>query len=119
MSLHKTQNTQNFLGGGNPTQDFKLGNNWGTWNLGLKAFDVWQGYQGVQQAKATNQIAREELAFNKDSWNQNFGMQLGTLNDERARINAHTGPGKFLSSSQYIAPYDESKYGELRNLAVT
>lgn len=105
--------------GYNPNTPFDLGMNMGTLNLGLAGLNAWQGYEGVQQAKASNQIAREELAFNKDSWNQNFGMQLATINDERARVNAHTGPGKFLNSSQYIAPYDESKYGELRNLAVT
>ena len=104
-------------GGGGGGSDVDLGT-MDYLNFGLKAFNAWQGYQGVKNARAANDIAKDELAFNKESWKDNMGMQLATLNDERARVNAHTGPGGFLDSSQYIAPYDDSKYGNLRDLAV-
>jgi hypothetical protein len=92
--------------------------NMGTLQLGtqaLGAFNQWQDNKARQEA---NDIAREELAFNKDAWKTNTGMQVATINDERARVNAFTGPGGFLSESQYIKPYDETPYGNLRDMSV-
>ena len=120
MAVHPQNNSQkNPWGQGfDPTADFSLGMNMGTLSLGTQALGAFNQWQENRARDEANDIARQELAFNKDAWQDNFTMQMGTINDERARVNAFTGPGGFLSESQYIAPYDENKFGSLRDLQV-
>ena len=101
----------NFGDNNNLDQSFDFGMNLGTLKLGTAALGAWNGYTANKRAEEANQIARNELNQNAESFNINTGMQVATLNDEIGRYNAHAGG--FLDESQRRDTFDADQFGKL------
>ena len=95
----------------NLNQEFDLGLNMGTLQLGTAALGAWNGFTANKRAKEANQIARNQLNQNAEAFNINTGMQVATLNDEIGRYNAHAGG--FLDESQRRNTFDADQFGKL------
>ena len=92
-------------------QEFDLGLNMGTLQLGTAALGAWNGFTANKRAEEANQIARNQLNQNAEAFNINTGMQVATLNDEIGRYNAHVGG--FLDESQRRNTFDADQFGKL------
>ena len=99
------------FGDNNLSQEFDLGLNMGTLQLGTAALGAWNGFTANKRAKEANQIARNQLNQNAEAFNINTGMQVATLNDEIGRYNAHVGG--FLDESQRRDTFDADQFGKL------
>jgi len=94
-------------------QDFDMGLNLGTLQLGTAAFNAYNGVQANKAAERRNDIAEAELGQNAKSFDVNAGMQLATLQNEETRRNAYAGG--FLDNSQRS---DRFKDYDLQKLSV-
>ena len=103
---------QNYNNGGSSIfGNTGIGMNKQTLGFGLQALGVYNGIQANKRAAEANQIARNELNQNAESFNINTGMQVATLNDEIGRYNAHVGG--FLDESQRRDTFDADQFGKL------
>jgi hypothetical protein len=95
------------------SDDFSLGLNKGTLQLGGALFDAWNGWQANKRAGEANDISIASFNQQADVFNDNMGMQIATLNNEVDRRNAYVGG--WLDESQRMENFDADKFGQLEH----